>query len=90
MSQLDPIAYSDAQIRAILERVRTIVEDQRFSLARPTQTQQDSYAVASQEFAEALDKLRALVDGDLRQLEKALDLAGAPWTPGRLPEWKEK
>src|SRR5438874_7264838 len=24
MSQLDPIAYSDAQIRAILERVRTI------------------------------------------------------------------
>ena len=21
---------------------------------------------------------------------KNLDLSGAPWTPGRLPEWKEK
>jgi hypothetical protein len=26
---------------------------------------------------------------DLKKLEKALDVAGAPWTPGRLPEWKE-
>jgi len=29
------------------------------------------------------------MDVDLKQLEKALDAAGAPWTPGRLPEWKE-
>lgn len=75
---------------SISERVSTIVDEERFSLSRPTKTQQDSYTIASQEFTEMLGKLRALIDVDLRQLEKALDVAGAPWTPGRLPEWREK
>ena len=38
----------------------------------------------------ALEKLRKLIEVDLKALEKSLDLAGAPWTTGRLPEWKEK
>jgi photosystem II stability/assembly factor-like uncharacterized protein len=75
---------------SIAERVGTIVEEQRLSLARPTTTQREVYQIASDEFAAELGKLRALIDGDLKGLEKALDLAGAPWTPGRLPEWREK
>jgi hypothetical protein len=39
----------------------------------------------SQEFAPVRDKLRALVDVDLIALEQALDEAGAPLTPVRLP-----
>jgi len=35
-----------------------------------------------------LEKLRTLVEVDLVNLEKALDAAGAPHTPGRIPEWK--
>jgi hypothetical protein len=27
---------------------------------------------------------------DLKNIEKAMDDAEAPYTPGRLPEWKEK
>ena len=42
-------------------------------------------AIATQEFAAVREKLRALVDVDLKALEQALDEAGAPWTPGRLP-----
>ena len=34
------------------------------------------------------EKLRKLVTVDLKQLEEALDKAGAPATPGRLPDWK--
>jgi photosystem II stability/assembly factor-like uncharacterized protein len=74
---------------SIAERVNGIVDAERLSLARPTQTQRDAYAIASQEFSQELGKLRTLMDVDLRKLEKALDLAGAPWTPGRLPEWKD-
>jgi hypothetical protein len=37
-----------------------------------------------------LGKLRTLVDTDLAKLEKDMEAAGAPWTPGRVPEWSEK
>ena len=46
----------------------------------------DSYAVAAQEFSVALAALRTLA-ADLAALENALELKGAPWTPGRIPEW---
>jgi hypothetical protein len=29
--------------------------------------------------------LRAIVEGDLRQLEQRADDLRAPWTPGRIP-----
>jgi hypothetical protein len=31
---------------------------------------------------------RKLLETDIRAIEKQLDAAGAPPTPGRLPEWK--
>jgi hypothetical protein len=31
-----------------------------------------------------------LVDVDLAKLERDMEAAGAPWTPGRVPEWAEK
>jgi photosystem II stability/assembly factor-like uncharacterized protein len=74
---------------SISQRVNEIVDAARFWLGRPTTTQREEYAIASAEFAEELGKLRTLVNTDLRELERALDLAGAPWTAGRLPEWKD-
>ena len=35
-------------------------------------------------------KLRQLIEGDLSRLEKQMEAAGAPWTPGRIPEWKDQ
>jgi hypothetical protein len=83
-------ARNENTTTSISERVAYIVASQYFSLEKPTKTQQESYQIASEEFAEELAKLRTLIDVDLRSLEKALDAAGAPWTPGRLPEWKDK
>jgi hypothetical protein len=60
------------------------------STSRPTQTQTDHYAIAAQDFEQTLAQLRALVEGDLAKLEKAMEAAGAPWTPGRIPEWKDQ
>jgi photosystem II stability/assembly factor-like uncharacterized protein len=73
---------------SIAERVGEIVGAQRTSTARPTQTQVNQYAVAAQDFEQVLVQLRQLIEGDLARLEKQMEAAGAPWTPGRIPEWK--
>ena len=73
---------------SISERVNYIARTQRYALARPTQTQRAAYAIADEEFTRELGRLRRLIETDLRRLQEALEEAGAPWTPGRLPEWK--
>jgi photosystem II stability/assembly factor-like uncharacterized protein len=75
---------------SIGDRVNAVLEGERFSLAKPTPSHVDDYAIAAAEFAEQLSKLHALVEVDLAKLEKDMEAAGAPWTPGRVPEWSEK
>jgi photosystem II stability/assembly factor-like uncharacterized protein len=75
---------------SISDRVSSIMDGERFSLARPTQTDVSSYGIAASEFADQLGKVHALVAVDLAKLEKDMEAAGAPWTPGRVPEWDEK
>jgi hypothetical protein len=75
---------------SINDRIDSIMEGERFSLAKPTQSHIDQYNIAAAEFGDALSKLRTLVDVDLARLEKDMEAAGAPWTPGRVPEWSEK
>jgi photosystem II stability/assembly factor-like uncharacterized protein len=74
---------------SINDRVNSIMDGERFSLAKPTQSHVDSYNIAAVEFTEQLGKLHALAD-DLGKLEKDMEAAGAPWTPGRVPEWSER
>ena len=71
-------------------RVDAILEGERFALTKPTQTHLDDYSIAAAEFAVQLDRLHALVEVDLAKLEKDMEAAGAPWTPGQVPEWKDK
>ncbi|HXG84588.1 MAG TPA: hypothetical protein VNI84_11225, partial [Pyrinomonadaceae bacterium] len=75
---------------AIGDRVSAIVGAQRMSTARPTRTQMTQYAVAAQDFEQVLAQLRNLIEVDLARLEKEMEAAGAPWTPGRIPVWKEQ
>jgi len=75
---------------SINDRVTSIMEGERFSLSRPTQTNVDAYNIAASDFGDVLTKLRTLVETDLVKLEKDMEAAGAPWTPGRVPEWSEK
>ena len=75
---------------SINDRVTYIMEGSRFSTARPTRTQEDAYSVAAAEFNEQLAKLRTLITSAFDKLQKDMEAAGAPWTPGRVPEWQEK
>jgi hypothetical protein len=73
---------------SILDRVQGVVGGHWSATCAPTKTHREGYAIAAKEFAPVLERLRRLVDGDLRGLEAAAEAAGAPWTPGRVPTWK--
>jgi photosystem II stability/assembly factor-like uncharacterized protein len=75
---------------SINQRVNSIANRQRMAAARPTATQVEQYNIAAEEFRPVLAKLRTLAESDLVKLEKAAEAAGAPWTPGRLPDWNDK
>jgi hypothetical protein len=75
---------------SIHDRVNSIMEGERFALTKPTETHLDAYNIAASEFTDALAKLHTLVAVDFAKLETDMEAAGAPWTPGRVPEWSEK
>lgn len=75
---------------SISDRVFSIIGGQRMSTNRPSPTQMTQYTVAAQDFEKVLAQLRVLVQNDLANLEKEMEAAGAPWTPGRIPDWKEQ
>lgn len=75
---------------SINERIDGIVYDQWLSTSAPTETHRKAYEIAGEEFSEVLARLKALVEVDIKNLEAAMESAGVPWTPGRLPDWKMK
>jgi photosystem II stability/assembly factor-like uncharacterized protein len=87
----DPVRgrYSEPRPASIVDRVNQIVYGHWYSSADATTTHRRNYDIAAQQFAPVLERLRALIGGDLAALENAAEAAGAPWTPGRLPTWKE-
>ena len=77
---------SEARTPSLLDRVSRQIG----STGPLTETVKKDYAVAADAFGAVLEKLRGLIDGDLRRLGEALEAAGAPWTPGRpVPVWKK-
>ena len=50
--------------------------------------ERDAYQIAGQEFTSVIANLRVLIRKDLVDIEKKLESAGAPWTPGRILGWQ--
>jgi hypothetical protein len=75
---------------SISERVQGIIDDQWLSTSAPTQTHLKAYEIASEAFTPLLARLRTLVEAELKALEAAMEDAKAPWTPGRVPDWKAR
>ena len=76
-----------ATLPSIADRVNTILNDERLSTQAPTQTNVTDYQIASEDLTKALATLKQLAEADLPALERDMEAAGAPWTPGRLPVW---
>src|SRR5262249_9964305 len=82
-------AHNEGVPASIAEHVQAAGSPVRTTTGRPTKTAAEQYQVASDELAAEIPKLRKLLETDIRALEKQLDAAGAPPTPGRLPDWKK-
>jgi hypothetical protein len=74
---------------SISARVGEVVYGMWSSTSAPTSSFKQNYQIASEEFKPVLDKLKNLVEIDLKKLENEMDQLNAPWTPGRVPDWKE-
>ena len=77
----------DAQ-PGLTRRIGTIIGEQRNSTSAPTQTQLDNYKITEEEFEPIYTALKQIIEEDIKNIEKKLDNIGAPYTPGRLINWK--
>ncbi len=73
---------------SINNRLYAIAYANRNSLSDITKDQKEQYKLLKKEFSPLLDKLKIINDELLPVIEKELEDIGAPWTPGRIPIWK--
>lgn len=71
------------------DRLSALVYSHWNSTSRVSETQKQMYDILTEEFPPLLEQLKNISEVELRALENELDTIGAPWTPGRIPEWKE-
>jgi hypothetical protein len=80
-------SHNEGVPASISERIQAAASSGR-GTGHPTKTSMEQYQIGSDELALQIPKLKKLIDTDIKNLEKQLDAAGAPPTPGRLPDWK--
>ena len=68
---------------SILGRIGQVAGGHWGTRQAPTETQRASLATARGGFARVAAALRSLLDDELAGLERDMEAAGAPWTPGR-------
>jgi hypothetical protein len=73
---------------AINDRIQSITGNLWNATSGPTPTMKQSLETAERQFEPVFTELRK-IGADIQELEKKLEKAGAPYTPGRLPEWKK-
>jgi photosystem II stability/assembly factor-like uncharacterized protein len=71
------------------ERLWSVIIPGWGSTSAITQTQKDVYAIILEEFPPVLEKIRQINDVSMKEIESELNAIGAPWTPGRVPEWNK-
>jgi photosystem II stability/assembly factor-like uncharacterized protein len=80
--------YEGAVPSSVKDRVNLITWALWSTTAAPTTTFIKSYDDAASKFDEILMSLKSIVGG-IKQIENELEKSGAPYTPGRFPEWKK-
>ncbi|WP_167605159.1 WD40/YVTN/BNR-like repeat-containing protein [Maribellus sediminis] len=71
------------------DRLGNITYTHMGSTSGITTTEKQAYEILKEEFPPVLSALKQLVEKDIPALEAELNKINAPWTPGRLIDWKE-
>ena len=69
------------------ERLMALMYPHWSSTSPVTQTQRDQFSILSEEFPPVLERIRE-VDEALQTIDREMEDLGAPWTPGRIPDWR--
>jgi photosystem II stability/assembly factor-like uncharacterized protein len=75
-------------VPGLAPRIMRVAGEQAGTTSAPTKTQRDAFAIAEEEFAPVYAELKRILAEDVPAIEKRLDAVGAPYTPGRLPDWR--
>lgn len=74
---------------SIANRLFNVVYSGNGTTSEPTTTMKNQVKWAGEEYETANAQLKTIVEQDIPAIEKKLEDAGAPYTPGRLPSWKK-
>jgi len=77
------------QLPSISSRLLNVIYDGYSSTSDPTTTMKEQLQLAGEEFEVALAALKELLNTKVTSLEKKLEASGAPYTPGRIPDWRK-
>jgi len=72
------------------ERLGTLAYTHFRSTSGITQNEKNAYNILMEEFPPVLNQIKKLYNEDLKSLDAELEKYNAPWTPGRIPDWKIK
>ena len=78
-----PRQLNEPSAPSILGRIGQVAGGHWGTRQAPTETQRVSLVIAREGFGEVVAELRSLLGDDLAGLERDMEAAGAPWTPGR-------
>ena len=86
----DPLRarYEGGTPTSVKDRVDLITGALWTTTSAPTDTYIKSYDAAAGQFDGLLTDLKS-IDGEVKTLESTLEKYGAPYTPGRFPEWRK-
>lgn len=83
-------AQQMASVPGIASRLSRSLGGMASTTYGPTGTWLENLAIAESDFRPWLKALKSVIETDLPAFDKHLDSAGAPWTPGRLPDFDVK
>ncbi|MBL0883002.1 MAG: hypothetical protein IBJ16_06605 [Chitinophagaceae bacterium] len=81
--------YEGATPISLTGRIGQISNSLWRTTSAPTETFKASYDVVASQFEGILERLRS-IDVEIKNVESLLEKYKAPYTPGRLPEWKKQ
>jgi len=72
---------------SLSDRIGRVVDGSWVSTSAPTTSHQHAYELVSTSLTSLIADLKGALE-TLRSIGDKAEAAGAPWTPGRVPEWK--
>jgi len=82
-----PARLQQPVAQGLTARLNDVVSGHWGTHNAPTGTQRRQYEIVARDFPPLLERLRAIVTGELIAIEQRAERAGTPWTPGRIPSW---